>query len=237
MGIFTQNLHGWLRRKSPALTSPAVATKHSDYVCLATARLPIRIDDHEIVIDLAGYRREDPADELVVLAHRESDCAESVALVRIHSACLTGEAFGSMKCDCGYQLDTAIRAISESKWGFLVYQMGHEGRGIGLLNKIRAYSLQDAGLDTVEANEYLGLPVDSRDYTGSAAALRDLGATRVRLMTNNPDKIAALESHGIEVVERVPIEASPNEHNCRYLEVKRDHLRHMLKTQAAPERG
>ncbi len=148
-------------------------------------------------------------------------------LVRLHSQCLTGDVFGSERCDCGEQLDAALQRIEEAGRGVLVY-MFDEGRGIGLLNKIRAYALQDQGHDTVEANHALGFAADMRDYSAGAHILSDLGARRVRLMTNNPDKVAALADYGLEVVERVAVEVPPREANRRYLDTKRSKFGHLL---------
>jgi 3,4-dihydroxy 2-butanone 4-phosphate synthase/GTP cyclohydrolase II len=148
------------------------------------------------------------------------------ALVRVHSECLTGEAFASEKCECGPQLDLALQRIASG--GVVVYLRGHEGRGIGLIAKLKAYSLQQAGLDTLDANTALGLPADSRDYAAAAAILDDLGLRSVRLLTNNPDKIAQLERHGIEVVERVPIVTGAGPANVAYLRAKRDRMGHLI---------
>lgn len=151
-------------------------------------------------------------------------------LVRLHSECLTGDIFASLRCDCGQQLRVALQVISEQGRGVLVYLRGHEGRGIGIGHKLRAYALQDSGLDTVEANEAQGLPVDARSYGLAAGILLDLGITSLRLMTNNPLKVAGLEELGLEVTERVPIEIEPNPENVRYLATKRDRLGHSFTT-------
>lgn len=152
----------------------------------------------------------------------------SEVLVRVHSECLTGDVFRSRRCDCGVQLDAAMAQVAEEGSGVVVYLRGHEGRGIGIGHKIRAYSLQDEGFDTVEANEALGLPVDSREYGIGAQILNDLGVTTMRLMTNNPSKYGGLEGFGLSIVERVPIESTPTPDNERYLRTKRDRMGHLL---------
>jgi len=150
------------------------------------------------------------------------------SLVRVHSECLTGDAFGSLRCDCGAQLQSALKRIGEADSGAVIYLSGHEGRGMGLANKIRAYALQDRGLDTVEANAALGFPPDLRDYGAAAQIIRALGARRVRLLTNNPRKAAGLGAHGVEVIEEVPLILPANAHNRAYLAAKRDKLGHRL---------
>jgi 3,4-dihydroxy 2-butanone 4-phosphate synthase/GTP cyclohydrolase II len=149
-------------------------------------------------------------------------------LVRVHSECLTGDILHSIRCDCGIQLAEALRRIGEEGTGALVYIRGHEGRGIGLRHKLEAYALQDDGMDTVEANVELGFAPDSRDYGVGAQILVDLGITTMRLLTNNPTKRAGLEGYGLEIVERVPLESSPNPENLRYLQTKREKLGHLL---------
>ena len=148
-------------------------------------------------------------------------------IVRVHSQCLTGDVFGSMRCDCGDQLERALRRISDEGAGILLY-MRQEGRGIGLANKLRAYALQDQGHDTVEANQALGLPVDARDYGIGAQILADLGLTTIRIMTNNPAKRIGIEGYGLKVVERISLQTSANEHNVQYLKTKRGKLGHLL---------
>ena len=155
------------------------------------------------------------------------------ALVRLHSQCLTGDVFGSERCDCGEQLDAALAMIEKAGAGVLVY-MFDEGRGIGLLNKIRAYALQDQGHDTVEANHALGFAADMRDYKTGARILLDLGVRKVRLMTNNPDKVRQLEQYGLPVVERIPIEVRPGKANREYLRTKRAKFGHLLSMLGEP---
>ncbi len=149
-------------------------------------------------------------------------------LVRMHSECLTGDVFGSLRCDCGTQLHDALRQIAVAGQGVVVYIRGHEGRGIGIVHKLQAYKLQDGGRDTVEANIELGLPADARDYGTGAQILVDLGLSTLRLLTNNPAKRAGLEGYGLEIVERVPLETTPTTQNLRYLQTKRDRMGHEL---------
>jgi 3,4-dihydroxy 2-butanone 4-phosphate synthase/GTP cyclohydrolase II len=153
---------------------------------------------------------------------------DSPTLVRVHSECLTGDIFASRRCDCGSQLHAAMERVEKEGSGVIIYMRGHEGRGIGLHGKIKAYKLQEEGLDTVEANLKLGFPMDLRDYGIGAQIISDLGVRKIRLMTNNPRKVVGLEGHHLEIIEQVPIKQEPNEHNARYLETKKTKLGHKL---------
>jgi GTP cyclohydrolase II len=218
-------------RRLPASTLAGMActTGANSVRRLAEAMLPTRFGTFRIVI----FHDDGTQAETVALIHGDIR-GEAPALVRLHSECLTGDVLGSLRCDCGEQLEVALALIAASPCGVLLY-MRQEGRGIGLLNKIRAYALQDTGLDTVDANTALGLPVDSRDYSPAAAILRHLGLLQVRLLTNNPAKWQALERHGVHVVERVPLEVPPNPSNRGYLHTKAARLGHVLAFNADDE--
>ncbi len=173
---------------------------------------------------LAYKDRTTGTDHLAVVS---GDLTDNAPLVRVHSECLTGEAFGSLKCECGPQLDAALDAIDKDG-GVVIYMRGHEGRGIGLINKLRAYSLQERGLDTVDANLALGLPADARDYAAAAGILTDLGIEKVRLLTNNTDKVSQLRALGLEIVEQVPLLVGVGPNNHQYLSTKRDRMGHLI---------
>ena len=190
---------------------------------VATAQLPTEFG----VFDILGY--QGVLDGIDHVAMRIGDIGDgSDVLVRVHSECLTGDALGSLRCDCGPQLRAAMRAIAEEGRGIVLYMRGHEGRGIGLLHKLRAYALQDNGADTLEANLALGLPADSRDYGTGAQILVDMGVKTMRLLTNNPTKRAGLEGYGLSILSQVPIEIEPNDFNMAYLTAKRDSMGHDL---------
>ncbi|MEV8311371.1 bifunctional 3,4-dihydroxy-2-butanone-4-phosphate synthase/GTP cyclohydrolase II [Streptomyces flavidovirens] len=189
----------------------------------ATVQLPTSFGDFTAY----GYRSTVDGVEHVALVHGEIGDGDDV-LVRIHSECLTGDIFHSQRCDCGPQLETSMQRITETGRGVVVYLRGHEGRGIGLLSKLRAYELQELGRDTLDANLELGLPADARDYAAGAQILEDLGVQSLRLMTNNPEKTAALVRHGLTVIGREPMPVKAGEHNLRYLRTKRDRMGHDL---------
>jgi 3,4-dihydroxy 2-butanone 4-phosphate synthase/GTP cyclohydrolase II len=189
---------------------------------VATANLPTAFGDFKI----AGYRSLTSDEEFVAIYKGELR-HDVPTLVRIHSQCLTGDVFASLKCDCGPQLHKAMEMIEAEGRGAIVYQQ-QEGRGIGIINKIRAYALQDQGADTVEANEQLGFAVDLREYTQCAEILFDLGLCKVRVISNNPKKLQALEAAGLQIVERVPIEVEAEEPAAHYLRVKKEKLGHLL---------
>jgi 3,4-dihydroxy 2-butanone 4-phosphate synthase/GTP cyclohydrolase II len=189
---------------------------------VAVAKLPTKRGDFMI----AGYRSLTSDEEFVVLYKGEME-KDVPTLVRIHSQCLTGDVFGSIKCDCGPQLHTTMEMIEAEGRGAIVYQQ-QEGRGIGILNKIRAYALQDRGADTVEANEKLGFAVDARTYQQCAEILFDLGLCKVRVISNNPDKLRALEEAGLRIVERIPIEIKTEQPAAHYLRTKKEKLGHLL---------
>ena len=189
----------------------------------AEANLPTEFGPFRII----GFRSTTSDEEFVALARGILD-PETPTLVRIHSQCLTGDVFHSLKCDCGPQLARAMEMIQAEGAGVIVYQQ-QEGRGIGIVNKIRAYALQDEGADTIEANVRLGLAIDARDYRQCAEVLKPLGLRRVRLMSNNPDKLRALQKAGLEVVERVPLEIKPNKNAEKYLLTKKEKMGHLLR--------
>ncbi|MDO4696344.1 MAG: GTP cyclohydrolase II [Neisseria sp.] len=190
--------------------------------CSAVCRLPTQAG----VFEMYGFEEEDGQEHIALAVGEVADGLP--VLARIHSECLTGDAFLSKKCDCGPQLQAAMAAVQAEGRGVIVY-LRQEGRGIGLINKIRAYALQDKGLDTVEANLALGLPVDARDFRLAQQIFEYLGIRSVRLLTNNPEKIAVLESEGIEIAERVPLRVGENGENAQYLSTKAEKLGHYLK--------
>jgi GTP cyclohydrolase II len=211
-----------VRTGKQKIASNNMCVQHSSVERVAEARLPTEAGEFRII----GYRSIVSNEEFIVLT-RGRLRADRPTLVRIHSQCLTGDVFGSTKCDCGQQLQAAMKLIADENCGAIVYQQ-QEGRGIGIINKIRAYALQDAGADTVEANERLGLEIDLRRYEQCAEILRDLGLRRIRLMSNNPEKIRALKNCGLKMVERVPLSVQFHPSLARYLKTKRVRMGHLI---------
>jgi 3,4-dihydroxy 2-butanone 4-phosphate synthase/GTP cyclohydrolase II len=191
---------------------------------VAVSRLPLPMGEFQ----MHAFRSKMDGTEHLALVSAKNANLENPAMVRVHSECLTGDALGSLRCDCGAQLQSSLRMIAESGNGVLVYMRSHEGRGIGLANKVKAYSLQDQGLDTVEANRHLGFEPDLRRYGIGAQILRHLGVKQMNLLTNNPKKVVSLEGFGLEITKQVPIEMTPNPSNLAYLTTKRDKLGHSI---------
>jgi 3,4-dihydroxy 2-butanone 4-phosphate synthase/GTP cyclohydrolase II len=187
-----------------------------------------RVPNEHAEFTAIAYRSVIDGTEHMALVLGDVNRAEGVVPVRVHSECLTGDVFGSRRCDCGEQLDQAMARIAQAGRGVVVYLRGHEGRGIGLSRKLRAYGLQDGGLDTVDANLAQGLPVDSREYSVAAQILRDLGVGQITLMTNNPAKCRGLAAYGVRIAGRVPLVTKPNADNDRYLTTKRTRMNHTL---------
>lgn len=194
----------------------------------ARTMLPIRLDGEEVMLEARAYQGRDPDVQAMALINRADGEANEIPLVRVHSGCVTGDIFHSLRCDCRDQLECALRRIVGTPNGVLIYLPYQEGRGIGLYNKIKAYALQDQGRDTVDANLEIGAPVDAREYEMAAEILRDLGFLKIHLMTNNPAKVEALDAAGIEVVDRVPLVTTPSTHNAHYLQTKRRRMQHKL---------
>ena len=203
-------------------TEQSRATDSGTVKLEAEANLPTEFGNFKIV----GFRSTTSDEEFVALVKGKIDAAKAT-LVRIHSQCLTGDVFHSLKCDCGPQLKRAMELIQAEGSGIIVYQQ-QEGRGIGIVNKIRAYALQDQGADTIEANVKLGFAIDAREYDQCAEVIKQLGARRVRLMSNNPDKVRALRKAGLEVVERVPLEVKASAPAFNYLRTKKEQMGHLL---------
>jgi GTP cyclohydrolase II len=191
--------------------------------------LPIAFEGRELSLEAHAFQGDTAEEQVLVLIHRGKGASkETIPVVRVHSGCVTGDIFHSLRCDCYQQLQAALKIITEAPFGAIVYVPYHEGRGIGLFKKIQAYALQDKGLDTVEANISVGEPVDGRDYELSARALVDLGISEIKLLSNNPAKEQALKALGIRVAERMPIVVKPNKFNRRYLETKRSRMAHKI---------
>lgn len=199
------------------------------FVDVARTTLPIEFNGEEVILQAHAYEDETSSYQAMALVHRNPDAAaDEIPFVRVHSGCVTGDIFHSLRCDCYAQLQLSLDRIINSPYGMIIYLPYHEGRGIGLVNKIKAYAEQDRGLDTVDANLSIGAPVDARDYELPAKILKDLGADKIKLMTNNPLKLEALSRYGIEVVEQVKTVTKPSTHNRRYLDTKRERMAHKL---------
>ncbi|KTS61037.1 GTP cyclohydrolase [Microbacterium testaceum] len=216
--ITIEQLIGYLNKTDPL---PASTPARRRVSLRAESNVPTT---HGTFRFLAYKDRVTGTDHIAVVS---GELGTKAPLVRVHSECLTGEAFGSLKCECGPQLDAALDRIAEDG-GIVIYMRGHEGRGIGLINKLRAYNLQERGLDTVDANLALGLPADARDYAAAAGILADLGVEQVRLLTNNTDKVNQLRGFGLDVVEQVPLLVGVGPNNHQYLETKRDRMGHII---------
>ena len=211
------------------MTSLALKVAKLDIERSAQTILPIELQGRELQLEAFAYQGADPAYQALALLHRKGDDAgDEVPIVRVHSGCVTGDIFHSLRCDCYAQLQASLARIVAAPRGVIIYLPYHEGRGIGLVNKIRAYALQDQGFDTVDANIELGAPIDAREYDLAAQILRDLDLPEIRLMTNNPAKVEALRAHGITVLEQVPIVIEPSSYNKHYLETKRRRMAHKL---------
>jgi GTP cyclohydrolase II len=212
------------------MQSNAVKSVELDIDWSAQTILPIEFRNQEMNVEARAYQGADPSCQALVLVHRDKDAANGHAapLVRVHSGCVTGDIFHSLRCDCYPQLQASLGRILTSPVGVLVYLPYQEGRGIGLVNKIRAYALQDQGYDTVDANVAIGAPIEARDYDLAAHILFDLGYPEIRLLTNNPAKVEALQAEGVDVIEQLPLIVKPSSHNTRYLKTKKERMAHKL---------
>jgi GTP cyclohydrolase II/3,4-dihydroxy 2-butanone 4-phosphate synthase/GTP cyclohydrolase II len=212
--------------KSGALTSVKLPADWS-----VETILPIDFHGKVMMLEAHAFQGESDEEQILALIHRDEmhvNVAAYVPVVRVHSGCVTGDIFHSLRCDCYQQLQAALKIITEVPYGAIIYVPYHEGRGIGLFKKIQAYALQDQGMDTVEANIEVGAPIDSRDYELTARVLCDLGMPEIKLLSNSPAKEQALKLHGIRVTERLPLVIEPNAFNKRYLETKRARMAHKL---------
>ena len=221
-----------------AMKTGALKTVQLDKDWSVQTILPIEFDGRELMLETHAYQGDAPEEQALVLIHRaggaqtkntaEGVAAGTVPVVRVHSGCVTGDIFHSLRCDCYQQLQSALKTISNVPLGVIIYVPYHEGRGIGLFKKIQAYALQDQGLDTVEANIEVGAPIDGRDYELAARILLELGMPSIKLLSNNPAKEQALKALGIRVEERLSIVTKPNPYNKRYLETKRARMAHKI---------
>jgi len=207
---------------------PARRPENQMFQDTARTVLPIEFQGKEVQLDAHAYEDETASYQAMALVHRIENGKVEVPIVRVHSGCVTGDIFHSLRCDCYQQLQKALERITTSPHGVIIYLPHHEGRGIGLVNKIKAYAEQDRGLDTVDANLSIGAPVDAREYELAAKILKHMGCMQVRLLTNNPLKVEALEGHGVSVLEQVPHVVTPSRYNARYLATKRERMSHKL---------
>ncbi len=214
------------------MKSNAVKSYALDLDWSAQTMLPIELNGEELHLEARAYQGTDPHNQAFVLINRASQAVNELPYVRVHSGCVTGDIFHSLKCDCYPQLQASLEKITKAPLGVLIYLPYHEGRGIGLVAKIRAYALQEQGYDTVDANVAVGMPIEAREYDLAAHILFDLGMSHIRLLSNNPAKTDALRAEGITVVEQIPVICKPNVHNVRYLETKRKRMDHRLPTSA-----
>jgi GTP cyclohydrolase II len=212
------------------MQSNAVKSVELDIDWSAQTILPIEFRNREVKVEARAYQGADPTCQAMVLVHRDKDAGNghTVPVVRVHSGCVTGDIFHSLRCDCYPQLQASLDRILTSPVGVLVYLPYQEGRGIGLVNKIRAYALQDQGYDTVDANVAIGAPIEARDYDLAAHILFDLGYPEIRLLTNNPAKVEALQAEGVDVIEQLPLIVKPSSYNTRYLKTKKERMAHKL---------
>lgn len=211
------------------MTACPVKSVKLDIDWSAQTILPISFRGDILRLEARAYQGADPQAQALVLINRGPEAeASALATVRVHSGCVTGDIFHSLRCDCHAQLQEALARITKVPNGVLVYLPFHEGRGIGLVNKIKAYALQDKGFDTVDANLQIGAPIDARDYALAAHILKDLGCEEIRLLTNNPAKVEALRAEGIKIAEQLPLVVEPSLYNKRYLDTKRRRMAHKI---------
>jgi GTP cyclohydrolase II len=211
------------------MKSNAVKSFELEIDWTAQTILPVEFRGRELQLEARAYQGADPNFQALALVHRDKVAATNdIPLVRVHSGCVTGDIFHSLRCDCYPQLQAAMDRITSTPVGILIYLPFQEGRGIGLVNKIRAYALQDQGYDTVDANVAIGAPIEARDYDLAAHILFDLGFPEIKLLTNNPAKVEALREEGVDVTEQLPLIVKPSSHNKRYLATKKERMAHKL---------
>jgi GTP cyclohydrolase II/3,4-dihydroxy 2-butanone 4-phosphate synthase/GTP cyclohydrolase II len=214
-------------RLSPAKTQKAEEDAPM-FLETAHTKLPIEFQGREVLLEAHAYEDESASYQAMAVVHRTEKSVGKTPVVRVHSGCVTGDIFHSLRCDCYEQLQKALERMIDSDYGIIIYLPYHEGRGIGLVKKLQAYAAQDRGLDTVDANISVGAPVDARDYELAAKILKDLNATTIELMTNNPLKVEALRGHGIDVVDQLAHVVPASAHNARYLATKKERMAHKL---------